>query len=153
MKAVRAGVGEWMNNINWCGIKDQANIPARYDGRTSAGARHDGHNVVDWGSLAGDQDCSLALACTQTWYGSDGTPVESDIRFNTRYAWTVGAKPGKYDIQSTAVHEFGHTFQLDHVTSGAGKGYTLVMWPYLGQNNVSAHKLGRGDALADNKNY
>jgi hypothetical protein len=27
------------------------------------------------------------------------------------------------------------------------------MWPYIGPDNVSAHKLGRGDAIADNKNY
>jgi hypothetical protein len=109
--------------------------------------------VIDWGSMADDQDCSLSLACTQTWYGTDGAPIESDIRFNTKYPWAAGARAGRYDIQSAAVHEFGHVFQLDHVTSSANKGYTLVMWPYIGPDNVSAHKLGRGDAIADNRNY
>jgi len=149
VKALRDGVSEWLNNKNYCGIKDQSDIPVRYDGRTSAALKHDGKSVVDWGSLANDQACGSALACTQTWYGSDGAPVESDIRLSTKYAWAIGAKSGKYDIQSTSVHEFGHAFQLDHVTGSN----TLAMWPYLGQNNVTAHKLGKGDAQADNANY
>ena len=149
VKAIRDAVSEWVNNKNYCGIKDQSSVPARYDGRTSAAYKHDGKNVVDWGSLSNDQSCSSALACTLTWYDSNGKPVESDIRLNTKYAWAIGAKSGKYDIQSTAAHEFGHVFQLDHVTGSN----TLVMWPYLGQNNTSAHKLGKGDAQADNANY
>jgi hypothetical protein len=29
----------------------------------------------------------------------------------------------------------------------------VVMWPYITTGNTSGRKLGRGDALADNRDY
>ena len=60
VKAVRNAQSEWTNDINWCGIKDQAAPPASYEGKTSNKAdKQDGKSVVDWGSLSG-QDCAGA---------------------------------------------------------------------------------------------
>ena len=153
IKAVRNAQSEWTNNINWCGIKDQAGPPASYEGTTSAAAAsNDGKSVVDWGTLGG-QDCSGAGACTYTWYDAKGTPIESDIRFSTSYAWSTTGASGKIDIQSFAAHEIGHTLQFDHVTDASKDEETNVMWPYFAKGDTSGRKLGRGDALEDNSHY
>ncbi len=154
VKAVRNAQSEWTNNINWCGIKDQANPPASYQGNTSGNAiKNDGKNVVDWGSLENDQDCNMSLACTFTWYDDQGNPIDSDIRFSTAYKWSTTGAAGAFDIQSVAAHEIGHVLQFDHVTNSSKADDTNLMWPYFAADNTTGRKLGRGDALEDNSHY
>ena len=153
VKAVRNAQSEWTNDINWCGIKDQANPPASYEGKTSTAVKHDGKSVIDWGSLKNDQDCSQALACTGTWYDEQGKPIESDIRFNTAFKWSTKGAAGTYDIQSVAAHEIGHVLQFDHVTNSSKHDQTTLMWPYFDTADTTGRKLGRGDALEDNSHY
>jgi hypothetical protein len=151
--AVRNAVSEWNNNINWCGIKDQANVPVHYEGTTSGSAKHDEKNVGDWGSVSSDQDCAGAIACAVSWYDQKGDPIESDIRFSTAVKWSASGAAGAYDIQTVAAHEFGHVFQLGHVTNESKRDYTTLMWPYVDMGDTSGQKLGRGDATADNSHY
>jgi Matrixin len=152
--AVRNAQSEWTNDVNYCGIKDQANPPSSYQGTTSVAAdKNDGKSVIDWGSLANDQDCSQALACTFTWYDGSGTPIESDIRFNTAFKWSTTGASGMVDIQTIAAHEIGHVLQFDHVTNSSKNDDTTLMWPYFSSGDTSGRKLGRGDALADNNHY
>jgi hypothetical protein len=151
--AVRNAVSEWNNNINWCGIKDQANVPISYQGTTSAKGVHDEKNTVAWASLKNDQDCSGALACASTWYDGSGKPIEADIRFDTGVKWSTSGASGAYDIQSVAAHEFGHVLQFGHVTNGGKEDETNLMWPYVDMADTTGHKLGRGDATADNSHY
>jgi hypothetical protein len=154
VSAVRNAQGEWTNDINWCGIKDQANPPASYQGKTSdAAATEDGKSVVDWGSLKNDQDCNGAIACTATWYDAKGIPIESDIRFNTAFKWSTTGASGMVDVQTIAAHEIGHVLQFDHVTNSSKNDDTTLMWPYFSPGDTSGRKLGRGDALADNNHY
>ncbi len=154
IKAVRNAQSEWTNDINWCGIKDQASPPASYAGTTSAKAvNDDGKSVVDWGSLANDQDCEQALACTFTWYNGDGVPLESDIRFNTAFKWSTTGASNAVDIQTIAAHEIGHVLQFDHVTNSSKDDDTSLMWPYFSAGNTSGRKLGHGEALGDNSHY
>ena len=153
VKAVRNAQSEWTNDINWCGIKDQAAPPASYQGKTSNKAdTQDGKSVVDWGNLSG-QDCAGAGACTYTWYDGKGFPIESDIRFSTAYKWSTTGAAGTLDIQSFAAHEIGHVLQFDHVTNASKDDETNVMWPYFAKGDTSGRKLGRGDALEDNSHY
>jgi hypothetical protein len=152
--ALRNAMSEWLNNINWCGIKDKAHPPVRYEGTTSKpGMKDDNANVMDFGSLGDDQGCEGAVACAQTWYDGSGKPIESDVRFNTQYKWVVGAKSGAFDIQSIAAHEFGHLLQFDHVSNVSKNDDSVVMWPYVTYANTTARKLGKGDANADNAHY
>jgi hypothetical protein len=153
VKAIKNAQSEWTNNINWCGIKDQANPPSAYEGKTATPVKRDGKSVIDWGSLANDQDCSGALACALTWYDPSGAPVESDIRFNTKFKWSTTGSPTAADIQTIAAHEIGHVLQLNHVTSATKNDQTTLLWPYFADGDVSGRKLGRGDALADNSHY
>jgi len=153
VQAVRNAQSEWTNNINWCGIKDQANPPAHYEGKTSRPAKHDGYSTVDWGSLAKDQSCSEALACTFIAFDEKGNPVETDIRFSTAVKWSTTGAAGSYDIQSVAAHEIGHVLQFDHVTNSAKRDHTVLMWPYMNSADTTGRKLGRGDALENNSHY
>lgn len=154
VRALRAAHAEWTNNVNWCHYPDRANSAALYEGVTSSPFAHDGKSTVEWGRLNNTQDCGGgALACTTTWYDTDGTPVEADVCFNNRAPWSLRPDTRAFDVQSVAAHEFGHVRQFDHVTSERLKQYTLVMWPYFTRGNTSGRELGRGDSLADNSRY
>jgi hypothetical protein len=145
---------EWTNNVNWCSYRDHADGSALYEGPTSHRfGQHDGLSTVEWGSLTNVQNCSSALACTDSWYDARGNPRESDTRFNEAYPWFAGGGGRGYDIQSIAAHEFGHARQFDHVTAAHTRAYTDLMWPYLTRRNTSGRRLGRGDSLADNMHY
>jgi hypothetical protein len=49
-----------------------------------------------------------------------GEIVESDIFFNTRFAWSAatGGETGRQDVESIAVHEIGHLLGLGHSALG-----------------------------------
>ena len=49
-----------------------------------------------------------------------GAIVESDIFFNSSFAWSVSAQgePGFFDLQSIALHEIGHLHGLAHSAMG-----------------------------------
>jgi hypothetical protein len=71
----------------------------------------DGVNAIFW-TNEGD---SGALATSWMWY-SGNTMLETDMVFNDYYKWyTLGAD---YDIETVALHEFGHWVGLDHSPTG-----------------------------------
>ena len=49
-----------------------------------------------------------------------GTLVESDIFFNSAFAWSVapGGEPNRFDLESIALHEIGHMSGLGHSALG-----------------------------------
>lgn len=67
-------------------------------------------------------DSAIALA---GGYRIDGTDYwySTWTKFNTRYSFTTDGSAGTYDIQSVAVHEFGHWLKLNDV----------YFWPWEGK--------------------
>ena len=56
-------------------------------------------------------------------------PVHFD---DTEHAWTIGAAPGSFDVESVAVHEIGHIIGLAH-SNVAGS----IMFPSIGSNGTN----------------
>ncbi len=76
-----------------------------YAGSTTAKqGSYNGKNEICWTNMGGGG----TLASTSIWY-SGGTILECDIEFNDYYDWS----PGQLDIQSLALHEFGHCLNLN----------------------------------------
>jgi hypothetical protein len=61
------------------------------------------------------------LACTYL-PGANNYSIAGDISFNTSQTFNVGST---YDLQTVALHEFGHALGLAHTASS-----TTVMYPY-----------------------
>lgn len=104
----------------------------------------DGKNVAAWKYLS---SAPSALAYSRTWYttpmvGGYYSAIESDLCFNTKYAWsTSGSK--NYDVRTVAIHELGHTIGLgDLYGKSQFSGDTRqVMHYYTGPGK----HLGNGD--------
>lgn len=111
---------------------------------TVATDKRDYKNTLAWKYLS-DAPCALAYA--RTWYSYykvDGykNAVESDISFNTRYAWKTDGS-GNYDVQSVALHELGHTIGLGDLygLTKFAKDTDQIMHYYDGIQRT----LGNGD--------
>jgi hypothetical protein len=132
---------------------------------TAVQGKYDKQNVISF--LQYNTGCT-ALASAGTWYqiykpGTnyqqryDGKPgneypiVESDIAFNSNYKWTTTGESGKYDFQSVALHEMGHTIGLGDLYNKAqfSKDTRQVMHYYTGVKRT----LGNGDATGVWKLY
>jgi hypothetical protein len=85
-------------------------------GTGACGGGTDGENTVGWKEQSGS-----VLAITCSWYSKTGDPyktaVEFDMEFDPDWSWTLG-RPTSVDLQSVALHEFGHALGLNHSTDG-----------------------------------
>lgn len=98
----------------------------------------DGINCLGWKRDPSGDPNTLGVTYS---YGGIGAGncylVESDICFNTRHTWWTGPgnvpapPPNAYDLQSNALHEFGHVHDLLDLGAGFGK---VVMFGLLGVN-------------------
>jgi len=116
--------------------------------------KYDGSNVVAFKPFS--SAIKNALAYSRTYYaytkvGGYYSAKESDLCFNTLYDWDTSGAGNKYDLQSVAVHELGHTLGLgdlytDPVFSGDKK---QIMGYYTGVKRT----LGNGDKTGAWKLY
>jgi len=91
---------------------------------------------------------------------TSGTLLEADIAFNTAFQWSVAdaGEPGRYDLQSIALHETGHFGGLGHSALGetetlAGGGRRVVaseavMFPIAFPAGSIAGRTLRADDIA-----
>ncbi|MGE3077185.1 MAG: matrixin family metalloprotease [Dehalococcoidia bacterium] len=91
------------------------------NGTGACGGGTDGSNTVGWAPQSGS-----VLAVTCSWFGSSGNPfkpaVEFDMQIDPEWNWTTGS-PIQVDLQSVALHEFGHALGLNHSGSSAAVMY------------------------------
>lgn len=82
----------------------------RYAGRTTAGFSIDGRNTLVWAN--GNGCTGYCIAITALVLQEDQVIVETDISFNAKIKWQTGG--GRYDTQSVAAHELGHSLGIHH---------------------------------------
>ena len=105
-------------------------------------------------------DQNRTLAATSFFIDTtDGRILESDIFFNSTFAWSVSESgtAGRFDIESIAVHEIGHLLGLSHSALGETElisggrrviAAETVMFPIaFSAGNVSDREL-KADDLA-----
>jgi hypothetical protein len=132
-------------------------ITFRYVGRTAARPLElDGRNTIGFLSRA---DLEGVLGVTSTIIDISGEVLEADMFLNASYDWSVAAagEEGRFDVESVALHEFGHVLGLNHsalgyfeVTEGQARlaAAEAVMFPYAFEpGNIAARQL-RADDIA-----
>jgi hypothetical protein len=96
-----------------------ATIAYQFGGLTSAQpGDEDGLSVLGFATRT---DLDRVLASTSyTIDDATGQLLESDIFFNSSFAWSVApnGESGKFDLQSIALHEIGHFSGLGHSALG-----------------------------------
>lgn len=128
--AIRAAFTTW-EDLRFSGI-DFTDMGTR----NVAGSQYDGYNVLLWISRY-DQTW---VANTYGW--SSGLHIlETDVEFNDRYSFSIGAQPNCYDAQSIATHEIGHWLRLEDLQSSAQTMYGNG----AATNDVSLRSLEWGD--------
>lgn len=66
----------------------------------------------------------LGVAFSFVFVDDNGNPIKTtrgkedkaftEVWFNDGFTWSLGAAPGKIDLESVILHEFGHTLNLGH---------------------------------------
>ena len=138
------GHTNWDGTRNGCGLNDITNLTSHHVGSTSAVVnpdKPDGISVTDRGSMAGIEGCTIAIACTFNFPGLHNTVIETDQRFNSKYKFSNVGAPGRYDTQSIATHESGHSIGLDHADSSSA----LTMFFQVLTGTTRPRSLAKGD--------
>ncbi len=120
--AVQAAANSWNN--------DGGNFTFTYGGtHTSTTDSYNGVNEIMWGTT---QD---SVATTSTWVTGDTTIVECDIVFDDSYNWSsTTPTSSQMDVQTVALHEFGHWFSLDDLYNSEDSGN--VMYGYVSNGQM-----------------
>jgi Matrixin/Carboxypeptidase regulatory-like domain len=134
-----------------------AAISYQFGGATAATpGRDDGLSTLGFQSRP---ELDRVLAATSFLVdASTGALVESDIFFNSAFAWSVApaGEPARYDLESVALHEIGHLSGLAHsalgeteLREGGGRrvlGAEAVMFPIaFAAGSIAARTLKADD--------
>ncbi len=119
------------------GMQTWTDVPASsfvfaYAGTTASSAhgKNDGQNILTFAHMGS----SGTLAENVFWYKTGtGEILDSDIRFNTNYAWSASGEPGEYDVQNIGTHELGHSLSLDDLYDVADGEKTMYGYASPGE--------------------
>lgn len=155
-QAIEAAGKTWSTEDSPCYATDQSRAPdVNYAGTTTTEAditqqgsetvctARDGTSTIDDGNLDGG---TIAANCT--WTNSDGTVIESDIRFNTTdhdFTYSPGGSSCSrhYDVYSVLTHEIGHTYGMKDKEAPSSVYQTMYYQSF--PCRAFARNLGKSD--------
>jgi len=113
----------------------------------------DGIHEVGWANLGTTMSSAIAMTSLR-WNTKTGSMIDADVGFNTqwRYGWTTDTSTvALADVETIALHEFGHVLGLDDIYNKPTKqfDYTEIMNSYWG----SHRSLCKGDIAGLQKLY
>ncbi|MDZ7346733.1 MAG: T9SS type A sorting domain-containing protein, partial [candidate division KSB1 bacterium] len=76
---------------------------------------YNGKNEITWAALG----TNGIIAQASCWFNTNGIILESDIVFNSSCPWGIGTG-NYYDIETIALHEFGHWLHLRDIYGDLG---------------------------------
>jgi len=127
---VKSAVSSWSQIFS-------AGLRLSYAGSTSVTSHgYNGLNTVCWKN----EGATGTLATAYWWYWiSNNIIFEADMVFNDYYPWSTSGSD--YDIETVALHEFGHLVGLAHSSTG-------IMYPYYSGIQRSIDSDARAGFLA-----
>jgi hypothetical protein len=132
---------------SWAGVAS-ANHNPNYAGTTTAGFTTDGINTV---VFARGNGCNgNCLAITALVLSAGQVITETDISFNSRYAWNINGS--NYDFESTCAHEVGHSLGIHH-TEVTGTPRPTMYAAYFGVDGRSLENDDRSAIQCSQSRY
>ena len=128
LPAIRAAMQTWTDVAT-------SNFSFAYRGQTASASygHNDGVNMVCFGVLGAGYESTLSL--NTFWFNSQtGRLLDSDIKFNTEFAWATDGSPGAFDVQTIALHELGHALALDDLYGSADTA--KAMYAYCNEGEI-----------------
>jgi hypothetical protein len=135
LSAIKSGMQTWTD-------VDTSSFAFIYGGSTSSTAHgvNNGINIVTFGQMG----TTGILAANAFWYSvSSGHILDSDIKFNTNYTWTVNGSVNAYDVQNVGTHEHGHSLCLKDLYDSTDSEKT--MYGYVSRGETKKRILDPDD--------
>jgi PKD repeat protein len=125
----------------WTDVPDKS-FTFVYNGSTNRTEveKRDGENIVCFGAIA---ETGVLAVNTFWFYPSTGQMIESDIKFNTNFAWSADGSQGKFDVQNVATHELGHSLSLEDLYGAAD--FEKTMYGYSSAGEIKQRTLDQDD--------
>ena len=134
VSAIEAGMQTWTDVAS-------SKFSFVYGGTTinTAHGTYDRYNIVTFGLLEVG-----TVAENRYWYNvPTGRLLDSDIRFNTYYAWSTTGTTGTFDVQNVGSHEHGHSLCLIDLYDSADSEKT--MYGYVSYGETGKRSLHQDD--------
>ena len=136
--AINAAAATW-NASSWQGANDFTFIS---EGSTQNYARKkDGQNVIAFQPMPSPLTGAVARTYVMSyewwpiWHWPKDRLKDVDVIFNVNKYWATAPTAGAYDIESVALHEFGHWLVIEDLESGpfgCDEYLSAVMYSTLG---------------------
>ena len=107
------------------------------------GAFADGNNTIGWGDLEDANTLGLTFQIFASEDECTHCTIEVDIMLNTRAAFSISDSTPKdfFDLQSIALHEFGHALGLSHTPTPSAVMFASI------QSGSQKRALAEDDVL------